>query len=250
MIEPSRIADAWRDETEVALVAAGDAADLILSMRSSIKAQIKADGTIVTAADLAAAELIRKTILEAFPDDAVLTEEDQAATDRLSRTRCWVVDPLDGTEKFAKGYDSFDVFVTLAREGELVVAVSVQPVTGIVMLASAGGGCHVRESGRWRQLEVAHLPRNPVIGTRPWLGAPANLAFLEPVVSKMGGTVVLPVAGVSPRSLVTDLDAIVGMFPHGRPSAVWEWDVAPYDLMMREAGGWASDLDGVPLRFN
>jgi len=66
----------------------------------------------------------------------------------------------------------------------------------------------------------------------------------------MGGTVVLPVAGVSPRSLVTDLDAIVGMFPHGMPSAVWEWDVAPYDLMMREAGGWASDLDGAPLRFN
>jgi fructose-1,6-bisphosphatase/inositol monophosphatase family enzyme len=57
----------------------------------------KGDGSPVTDADLASDRIIRRRIGEAFPDDAMLTEEGADEASRLTNPRCWVVDPIDGT---------------------------------------------------------------------------------------------------------------------------------------------------------
>src|SRR3954454_14311580 len=114
-------------------------------MRESATRAVKRDGTMVPGADLAAAELIRERISAHFPDDAILTEEDSAESDRLTRRRCWIIDPIDGTQQFADGLDDYDIFVALAVAGQIEVAATVQPPTGIAMIATTQSGPFVRE---------------------------------------------------------------------------------------------------------
>src|SRR5262245_137372 len=130
-------------ELAVAILAARRAA-AILGRRGRHDVAIKRDGTPVTSADLAADAAIRETIREAFPDDALLTEEGVDDPSRLSNRRCWIADPLDGTSYFVAGGDDFDTFAALAVDGLLAVAVALQPVTGLLLEAAAGQGAWAR----------------------------------------------------------------------------------------------------------
>jgi fructose-1,6-bisphosphatase/inositol monophosphatase family enzyme len=98
---------------------------------------IEPDGSPVTSADLAAAAAIRATLREAFPGDAILTEEGIDGA-RLSSRRCWIGDPLDGTSHFIAGSDDFDTFVALAVDGVPAVAVTLQPTTDLIVREAGG----------------------------------------------------------------------------------------------------------------
>ena len=87
----------------MAVRAARRAAAAILERRRRHEVSIKPDGTPVTSADLAADAAIRTTIGEAFPEDAVLSEEGVDDPVRRANRRCWIVDPLDGTSYFVAG---------------------------------------------------------------------------------------------------------------------------------------------------
>src|SRR5262249_58951641 len=102
--------------------------------------ETRADGPPVPSAALAADEAIRAAVREAFPGDAILTEEGADDPSRLSNRRCWIADPLDGTSYFIAGSDDFDTFVALAVDGAPMVAVSLPPVTGLLVWAVAGRG--------------------------------------------------------------------------------------------------------------
>jgi 3'-phosphoadenosine 5'-phosphosulfate (PAPS) 3'-phosphatase len=244
------VSDPYQREVSVALDIADQAAALVLAMQASATRAVKHDGTIVTAADLAAAELIRERISAHFPDDAILTEEDSAESDRLTRRRCWIIDPIDGTQQFADGLDDYDIFVALAVAGQIEVAATVQPPTGVAMVATTQSGLFVRENENWRAHRFAAVPTRPRIGTRFWLGAPDNLEVLQPAVEAIGGMVVMPENGIGPRSFLGVLDAVVALYMPGSEPQGYEWDIAPLDLFVRAGGGWSTDLDGQPLRFN
>jgi 3'-phosphoadenosine 5'-phosphosulfate (PAPS) 3'-phosphatase len=112
---------AYADELRVAIAAAGRAAAEVASRQANLTHGVKDDGSIVTDADLVAAGLIRAEIGDAFPDDAILTEEDAAETDRLGKPRCWLVDPIDGTQSYAEGSDEYDVLIGLSLGGRVAV---------------------------------------------------------------------------------------------------------------------------------
>ena len=163
----------------MAVLAARRAAAAILERRARHDVSTKADGTPLTSADLAADAAIRATILEAFPRDAILTEEGADDPIRLSNRRCWIADPLDGTSYFVAGSDDFDTFVTLAVDGTLVVGVAVQPVTGLVLGATAGGGAWMEEGNGPRRRWSLSPGAPPRLATKSWLGAPGNLSAVE-----------------------------------------------------------------------
>lgn len=239
-------------ELAVAVRAARRAAAAILEHRTGPAVSTKPDGSPVTSADLAADAAIRTTVREAFPGDAILTEEGVDDGGRLSSRRCWIADPLDGTRHFIAGSEDFDTFVALAVDGAPVVAVTLQPATGLLLGAVAGGGAWIQEGdGPRRPLTLA--PGTPCrLATKAWLGAPGNLPALEAVASRVGGRLLQATFSLCPRCFLPlrpAIDAMIGLSA-GAPLDAWEWDVAPIDLIVREAGGAATDLAGVPLRYN
>jgi fructose-1,6-bisphosphatase/inositol monophosphatase family enzyme len=239
-------------ELAVAVLAARRAAAAILEHRANPTVSTKPDGSPVTSADLAADAVIRATVREAFPGDGLLTEEGVDDETRLAHRRCWIADPLDGTSHFVAGRDDFDTFVALAVDGQPVVAVALQPTTGLLLGAVSGQGAWVQEGeGARRRLTLsARTPSR--LATKGWLGAPGNLTALEAVAGALGARLLQAAFSLCPRCFLPPdppIDAMIGL-PAGPPLDAWEWDIAPADLIVREAGGAATDLAGAPLRYN
>ncbi len=239
-------------ELAVAVLAARRAAAAILDHRARPAVSIKAAGSRVTSGDLAADAVIRASVREAFPSDAILTEEGKDDGARLSSRRCWIGDPLDGTSLFITGSDDFDTFLALVIDGAPVLAVTLQPATGLLLGAVAGRGAWMQQ-GDGPRCRLTLSPATPRrLATKAWLGAPGNLTVLAAVASALDSRLLEPTFSLCPRCFLPPspaIDAMIGLSA-GPPLDAWEWDIAPVDLIVREAGGAATDLAGAPLRYN
>src|ERR1051325_6595254 len=94
----------------------------------------------VTQADRIANEMIVNGLKREFPNDGILAEESVDTKRRLGKSRVWMVDPLDGTNGFIDGNGDFAVQIGLAEQGDCVVGVVYQPLTGVLYRAVHGGG--------------------------------------------------------------------------------------------------------------
>ena len=214
----------------------------------------KGDGSPVTDADLAADRAIRDVLRDRFPDDAILSEEGQDDEGRLSVSRCWIVDPIDGTEQFIQRTGEFDVLVALVEDGRPVAVAGYQPSTRLLLTATSGGGAWVRRGeSAWQHLRLEPAGNRLRIGTSKWFGAPANSAIIESVASSLGAVPEAPaVTGFSPRMFLAprSVDVMIGVRPGGDQTMASEWDFAVADLVFHEAGGMVTDLSGQPFRYN
>jgi 3'-phosphoadenosine 5'-phosphosulfate (PAPS) 3'-phosphatase len=118
----------------------------------------KGDGSPVTDADLASDKIIRRRLGEAFPDDAILTEEGADEHTRLTNPRCWIVDPIDGTQQFIDRTGEFDVLIALVVEKRPAVGVLYQPTQDRALCAVAGAGAWVIQNGEKRQVRFDPVP--------------------------------------------------------------------------------------------
>lgn len=104
----------------------------------------KADHSLVTDVDHAVQDILLERIGRDFPADAVITEERQKAPERhasvRSASRCWVIDPIDGTRNYARGFPLFTISVGLTEAGRPVLGVIHNPMTGNMYSASRGAG--------------------------------------------------------------------------------------------------------------
>ena len=116
MKSPASPDSPWSRELAVAIETADAAGALILEYYNnhSAKEYKKDDDSPVTDADIASDKLIRERLNEAFPGDALLTEEGAKDQARLQHSRVWIVDPIDGTAQFIAANGKFDVLIALA----------------------------------------------------------------------------------------------------------------------------------------
>jgi 3'-phosphoadenosine 5'-phosphosulfate (PAPS) 3'-phosphatase len=214
----------------------------------------KGDGSPVTDADLAADREIRDVLRDRFPDDAILSEEGQDDEGRPRVSRCWIVDPIDGTEQFIQRTGEFDVLVALVEDGRPVAAAGYQPTTRLLLSATRGGGAWVRcGESAWQRLRLEPAGDRLRIGTSKWFGAPGNAAIIESVANNLGAVREEPaVTGFSPRMFLAPraVDVMIGVRPGADQTMASEWDFAVADLVVQEAGGMVTDLLGQPFRYN
>lgn len=218
----------------------------------------KADGSPVTAADLAADRIIREGLRSRFPDDALLTEEGEDPTTRLAAKRCWIVDPIDGTQQFLERTDQFDILVALVdtETGRPLVGASCQPTTGLICLAVAGQGAWVRarSGAAFEHFGLTDSPRStPRVGTATWFGSPGNEELLARTTAELHGEVVpVSVIGFTPRIWLGERtqDVLLGVRNGDNQTMAWYWDFAVGDLFLHEAGGAITTLGGQKLRYN
>lgn len=249
---------AYARELETSLEAGRRAATVILEFyeAQSAATYTKGDGSPVTDADLASDRVIRETISNAFPGDALLTEEGAKDVDRLANGRCWIVDPIDGTAQYVARTGLFDVMIALCVDGRPVVAVSVQPVAGRIQAAVAGAGAWEIVDGQVNQLRLAPASTPPRLVSSKWYGGrdDARGTAVRRIARRLGAAEP-PILEVGYQSRAfsgseRSYDAFIGLPSEARSSIAQEWDLACVDLITHEAGGWLSDCWGRLHRYN
>lgn len=220
-------------------------------------ARAKGDGSPVTAADLEADRLIRTEITAAFPADALLTEESADDPRRLDNPRCWIVDPLDGTAQFVLGTGDFDVFIALVENTRPVVAASAHPPSGAILSAVAGGGAWLWDADERpgpRRIAIEAHAEPPRLVASTWYRGRETELTLARIASRLDTSPPEVVdTGFTPRKLLTaprQYDAFIGLAPHWNQISASEWDTVAPDLLVNEAGGRFTDLQGRPHRYN
>lgn len=195
----------------------------------------KGRSDLVTEADFASQETVRRTILEAFPDHLVLGEEEIPDTvhapSGVSPYR-WVVDPLDGTTNYVHQVPHFAVSLALERAGELLVGVVYNPTNNECFSAEAGQGAYLN-GVRLKTSNVTQLS-HALCG----MGFPA-------VVTKESPDLRLFLAGLDHcQSFRRTGSAALNLcyVAAGRYDAAWSfstkiWDMAAGALLVQEAGG-------------
>jgi myo-inositol-1(or 4)-monophosphatase len=246
----------YRDELDAGIAAVLAAGAVVQEFYNGETAATyaKGDGSPVTDADLAADRAIRDVLTDRFPTDAILSEEGQDDDRRPTNLRCWIVDPIDGTEQFILRTGEFDVLVALVENGRPVAVAGYQPTTRLLLSATKDGGAWVRSGeSPWQRLRLEPSGDRLRIGTSKWFGAPANAAIIESLANRLRAEPEQPtVTGFSPRIFLGPraIDVMIGVRPGADQTMASEWDFAVADLIIHEAGGMVTDLSGQQFRYN
>lgn len=228
------------DDLELALRAARAAGDAVMrAFRVEQEVRFKSPDQPVTEADLAADRALYRVLIGERPGYGWLSEETADSPERLKRQRVWVVDPIDGTNSFVAGRAEFAVCVGLVEGDRAVLGVVLNPATGETFHAVDGGGAF--RNGEPIHVSDAAIPGNLRIAASRWEMKRGEFeAFADGWrVEPLGST-----AYKMCRVAEGGAEAFVSRGPKA------EWDVAAAVVIVREAGGRATRLDGAEPRFN
>jgi myo-inositol-1(or 4)-monophosphatase len=206
---------------------------------AQLQVSIKGPANFVSLADTRAEDILFTELSKARPDYCFLMEErgEVAGRDKSHR---WLIDPLDGTTNFLHSIPLFAISVGLEREGELVAGIIYNPITDELFTAEKGKGTFMNDR-RMRVAARKDLSDCVVATGIPHRGRRDHHRFLREAEAVMG-----KVAGIR-RTGAASLD--LAWTAAGRFDGYWEYDLQPWDiaagiLMVREAGGFVTDLDG------
>lgn len=193
----------------------------------------------VTEADHAVNDALHDTLRAARPDYGWLSEETEDGSDRLTCTRVFVVDPIDGTRSFIEGSDAWAHSLAVVDRGQVAAAVVYLPMKEKLYAARLGGGATlngaaIQATVRRDMSGASAVAAKPNYDPANWRGPVPDMrrAFRPSLAYRL--------------SLVAEgrYDAMLTL----RPS--WEWDIAAGALILSEAGAIVTDRQGDALRFN
>ena len=206
----------------------------------------KAADDVVTVADHESEEILAGHLARLLPEAAIVGEEaahaDPSLLSKLGDALCWIVDPLDGTNNFAKGKPPFGILVALSEAGDTVAGWIFDPLTGRFCHAARGKGAYISED----RVNARSSGANPAI-------AAISLVFADPARREALRTHIAPhytlvdiprcAAEQYPRLVLGQNDISIFERTHA-------WDHAAGVLFLNEAGGKAARPDGSPYRVD
>jgi len=232
-------------ETARAAAEAAAAASLA-HFRRGVKVEEKPDRTPVTQADRDAEAAILATIGRAFPDHAVLGEESGAHAGS-SRFR-WIVDPVDGTKGFTRGREFWGPLVALEVDGRVEAGALALPARGEVYWAARGLGCWLSAGGA-EGVRLAVSPVGDWAAATLSLGEPQVL-FRPPFLERVGRLATTCSTARCYGDLAGCALVLRGQAEAWVEAGVQIWDIAPLQVLVEEAGGRFTDLEGRPTHFS
>lgn len=206
---------------------------------SELQVSKKGPSDFVSAADLKSEEILVEELTKVRPGYGILAEE-RGLVEGTDKTHRWIIDPLDGTTNFLHAIPHFAITVALERDGELVAGVTHNPVTNEIFWTERGKGAFLND----KRLRVAARKTlgEAVIATGiPFQGKTGHGQFLKELHQLSQR-----VAGIRRfGSAALDLAYVAA----GRFDAYWERDLKPWDLaagrlMVTEAGGKVTAVEG------
>jgi myo-inositol-1(or 4)-monophosphatase len=198
----------------------------------------KAGGSPVTEADMAVDQLLHGKLLAARPHYGWLSEEMEDDSARRSRAAVFVVDPIDGTKGFIRGDDRWCVSLAVVESGRPVAAALYAPGRDELYTASIGGGAW-KGQARLAVSERQELAGARLSGPRGWLRTQA--------VRRIGAEPQEHIPSLAYRFVSVAAERLDAAFASPRAN---DWDLAACDLLVHEAGGRITELDGTAPRYN
>jgi myo-inositol-1(or 4)-monophosphatase len=204
-----------------------------------LQVSLKGPANFVTAADKRAEETIYAELAKARPGYCFLGEEG-GRREGADKSHTWIVDPLDGTTNFLHGIPQFAISIALEREGAVVAGLVYNPASEELFLAEKGKGAFLNDQ-RIRVAARKRLADSVIACGLPHIGR-GDLALAK----KELGVMQEQVAGLR-RFGAAALD--LAWVAAGRLDGYWERDLKPWDMaaglcLIREAGGYVSDVTG------
>jgi len=205
-----------------------------------LKVNTKAPNDFVTEVDQAAEKIIIDTLLQAYPDHAILAEESGRAHGSKHSEFVWIIDPLDGTTNFIHGLPMYCVSIALTHRGIVQQAVVYDPTRNDLFYATKGRGAFLND----RRLRVSKRIRmsDALIGT----GFPFRRGDNFKRYVKMFEEVMQQCAGLRrPGAAALDLCYVAaGYYDAFFETGLQPWDVAAGSLIITEAGGLIGNFTG------
>jgi myo-inositol-1(or 4)-monophosphatase len=233
-----------RSHLETAVEIAREAGALLANFfERRIPFELKGDFDLVTEADRTSERLVVERLRSYFPSHGIVAEEG-GGHESPSEYR-WYVDPLDGTTNFAHGYPVFNVTLGLERAGEMLTGVVFDPIRQEMFSAERGSGAFLNN----RRIHVSRT--RLLVDSLACTGFPSRKRHLN-VNVHFYHQMAMATHGVR-RSGSAAID--LAYVACGRLEAFWEfglnpWDMAAGRLLVEEAGGRISDMDGKPHGFH
>ena len=201
---------------------------------------VKGPGDFVSAADRKAEKTLFEELSKARPGYGFLMEEG-GTVEGSDKTHRWIIDPLDGTTNFLHGLPIFAISVALEREGQLIAGLVYNPATEDMYVAEKGQGAWYNN----HRLRVA--PRRELSDALLACGIPHLGKAKDHPRFKAELAAVMARASNVRRLGAASLD--LALTAAGRFDGYWErnlqpWDIAAGIVLLREAGGYVTDLDG------
>ena len=231
----------------VITIAREAAADILAVYEGAFDVEQKDDRSPLTAADLASHHRILAGLRLLTPDIPVLSEESTAIdiAQRLTWSRFWLVDPLDGTREFIKRNGEFTVNIALIEDGVATFGVIQQPVTGALWHGTFGAGAFRRDADS--DADVAIHVRKPA--TAPLQIAASRSHRNERTQSLLDALVdSQAIACGSSLKFCLIAEGQLDLYPRFGPTG--EWDTAAGQAILEAAGGAVLDPRGRPFRYN
>jgi myo-inositol-1(or 4)-monophosphatase len=230
---------------QIALQAAKEAGAIQMAHLGNIKnIDYKSAFNIVTNVDKASEAKIIELIKDNFPDDQILAEESGAKTGNTKRR--WLIDPLDGTTNYTHSYPFFSVSIGIEENGQMVFAVVFNPFSNELFWAELGKGAFLNDKpihvSSTNSIEKSLLATGFPPDTKNILGN--NMIQFSTLTDLCHGV-------RRDGSAALDLCFVAS----GRLDGYWEiklapWDIAAGSLIIEEAGGKITNLEGGPLDMN
>ncbi len=205
-----------------------------------LQVSVKGPGNFVSAADHRAESIIFDELSRARHGYSFMMEE-RGLVEGPDKTHTWIVDPLDGTTNFLHGIPLFGISIALEREGELVAGLIYNPASGDLYTAERGKGAFLNDNRRLRVAGRGSLETAVIATGIPHRGKPGHDRHLRELTAVMKDA-----AGIR-RTGAACID--LAWVAQGRFDGYWErdiqaWDMAAGIVLLREAGGFVSDLEG------
>jgi len=208
----------------------------------SLQIREKNPNDFVTQVDVASEQAIVQTVLAAYPQHALRSEESALPLGNPASDHVWIVDPLDGTTNFIHGYPHVGVSIALAVRGQIVLGVVLDVVSGELFHASRGHGAFC--GARRLQVSGCNALHSALLATScPARAAPDGAKALALLCDVMGKVAAIRRSG----SAALDLARIAaGQCDGGFDQGLNAWDVAAGSLLVSEAGGRVGNFRGEP----
>ena len=246
----------WNDnQLDTLLRIAKTAGNAILSVyrrAGDIDVTIKDDNSPLTEADRDAHEIIIAELKRFTPSIPILSEESDGTSvdERLSWSRYWLVDPLDGTKEFIKRNGEFTVNIALINKGAPELGIVHVPVTNISYLGKTGvGAWKVAATGEADVISITNFDLNPgqvrIVASRSHSGDLLD-QLINTMEAELGKAEVVSMGSSLKICLLAEGKADI--YPRLAPTS--EWDTAAAHAVLAAAGGDIVDTEFQALRYN
>jgi myo-inositol-1(or 4)-monophosphatase len=228
----------WTQVLDLATTTTTQVAARLLQDFGQVQALEKADGSLVTPSDRWADDTLRHAIRQAFPEHGVLSEETEHRFP--DRAWCWIIDPLDGTTNFARGFPLWGISLGLLYQGTPVFGyVAIPPLQQVYYGYWPGDSGLTMPTGAWcngQPIQVSQAPLSP--------NQCFNLCTRSTAVLRQAFPAKVRMWGVATYNL---LSVAAGLALGGVEATPKIWDIAAVWPIVQAAGGIWQALDGQPV---